>query len=76
MARISLCFASAVDRAQCERVLEMVRTMMPGMKLAYEIARDGKTMTFTCEHADTLTESSATLLIRQLMQKTEIVNQA
>ena len=76
MARISLCFASAVDRAQCERVLEIVRTMMPGMKLAYEIARDGKTMTFTCEHVDTLTESSATLLIRQLMQKTEVIHQA
>ena len=75
MARIGLCFASAVDRAQCERVLAIVRTMMPGIKLAYEIAKDGKTMTFTCEHADTLTESSATLLIRQLMQRMEAARQ-
>jgi hypothetical protein len=42
--------------------------MMPRIELRYVIGRDGRTVHFACESVDTLTLSSAVVMLKQLLR--------
>ena len=71
MPQIELCLVSSAKMAQIaqiEEVAQTLRFMMPRIELKYLIARDGQTVRFTCESADTLTLSSAVVMLKQLLR--------
>lgn len=68
MPQIELWLAPTAAMAEIEEVARTVQFMMPRLELHFVTARDGLTVHFTCESADTLTLSSAVVLLRQLLR--------
>ncbi len=68
MPQIDLCLLQLVETRAIEEIVQTVRFMMPRIQLNYVVARDRQTVRFTCESADTLTLSSAVVLLKQLLR--------
>jgi len=67
MAQVVLCLERAVEMGRIEEALRTLRFMMPRIELHCLTDADGSTVRFICESADTLTLSSAVLMLKQML---------
>ena len=67
MQRMQLCLASAEDLLKVQEAMRTVQLMMPRIELHSLVDADGKTVHFTCDSMDSLTLSSAVIMLKTML---------